>query len=153
MKALLACLFLFTALAPALAEEVTLFRELEVEECPPQGACRSIAKGSAAEPIALEPYHKGSAHGLHGESRIRLKAEGVPFRAEITVNRIKVGDYLYLVLRSGAGKARRGVTKSLLLPDLNSLQPQTLESWPVEIEGRRLVAHLKVSAASRALQD
>jgi hypothetical protein len=61
--------------------------------------------------MKLSKFKKGNEEGLHGEDKFQTVIDGIPFKGEIFVNKIKEQYSLHIILRSGEGTKRMGPTK------------------------------------------
>lgn len=130
-------------------ESLSLSRQLIVETCDYNGKCHEVAsdkEASGSVAIELSTFHKGRVTGVHGQDTLQISSNGVPFKSEIFVNKVKSGYSVYAVLRSGKGTRRNGVTKKTLIETISEFKPVTLTDAPITIDGKEYRAKLIISS-------
>ena len=95
-------------------EEIIPFTKKSfVESCDQNGKWKEFQVNN--EPaqrtyIKLSKIKKVNVESMHGEDKFQTEVDGVPFKSEIFVNKIKEEYLLTLIIRSGEGTKRAGAT-------------------------------------------
>lgn len=129
-------------------KKISLNRNLEVKSCEENGACTpAVAKQDAPSevdvPLTFGKAGSGDSNS-HGEDKLNVTVEGIPFKSEIYLNKSKTGYSLYAALRSGSGTKRKGITKKIDIQPGSEFKPITLEDKPIVINGKKFQAQLTI---------
>lgn len=138
----------FTLMASS--EEIIPFtKKFFVESCNKKGKCQEFQLNNEPAQMTemkLTKFKKGNVEGLHGEEKFQTVVDGIPFKSEIFVNKIKEEYSLTLIVRSGEGAKRAGVTKKVTFKDFAVFKPLTVSDKSIEKNGNVYRAKVVLSS-------
>lgn len=96
--------------------------------------------------LELAPFTKGADKGVTAIDEYKIQEEGISFSSEIRITQQQGenGYFVYVMLKSGRSKARKGVVKTFFIPKLSELTETRIMDKTIRFQTGTLEAELVV---------